>query len=365
MYAVEMLPADHGDCLWVEWGAPAAPLRMLIDGGTPGTWRPLRQRIEALPRNARRFELLVVTHIDADHIGGAIELLRDTTLGVTFGDVWFNGARELAAAEGAKSVMQGEALSALLRQRNLPHNEAFQGGPAMIDEGDTLPCVTLRGGMTLTLLGPDRAALVRLKTTWQRECDAAGIAPGTGSTEADRRRKSGPASRRRAEAALTPARVDALLDTPFVQDDGEANGSSIAFLAECEGARALFAGDAWPDALMRALERWFARAGNAPIALDALKLPHHGSRKNLDWSFLQRFDTRRYLLSTDGDLFQHPDRETLAHLLRYGGERIEIVGNYASPRMVALADADLRRAFGHTVTLPPVDRPGVRVELRP
>jgi len=364
MYAVEMLPAEHGDCLWIEWGPATAPFRMLIDGGPPRTGALLRARIEALPRAQRRFELLVVSHIDADHIGGILDLLRDDTLGVQFGDVWFNGARALAAAEGTKSVMQGEALSALLRAKNLPHNRAFDGGPVMVPEAGALPCVTLAGGMVITLLGPDRECLVRLKSTWDRDCAEAGVAPDAGGVDADRRRKSGP-TRRRPEKALTSAEIDNLVDSPFTQDDAPANGSSIALLAECEGARVLFAGDAFPDTLMRSLERWFARAGSAPVALDAFKLPHHGSRNNLDWSLLQRFDCARYLVSTDGDLFQHPDRETLARVVRYGGERVEIVGNYATPRMVALGDAALCRAEKHTVTLPPVDRPGIRVELRP
>ncbi len=364
MYAVEMLPAEHGDCLWIEWGPPAAPHRMLIDGGPPRTGTLLRERLAALPRAERRFELLVVSHIDADHIGGILELLRDDSLGVTFGDVWFNGAREIAAAEGTKSVMQGEALTALLRARGAPVNRAFGGGPVMVGDDGSLPCVTLPGAMVLTLLGPDRECLGRLKSTWDRDCADAGIAPGTGTVEADRRRKSAP-TRRRPEKAMTPAELDALVDGPFVQDNAPANGSSIAFLAECEGARVLFPGDAWPDTLMRSLERWFARAGNAPVALAAFKVPHHGSRNNLDWSLLQRFDCPRYLVSTNGDLFQHPDRETLARLVRYGGDRVEIVCNYASPRMVALGDAALRQAEGHTVTLPPVDRPGIRVELRP
>jgi glyoxylase-like metal-dependent hydrolase (beta-lactamase superfamily II) len=39
----------------------------------------------------------VVSHIDADHIGGVIELLEDTALGVSFGDIWFNGYRHLPA----------------------------------------------------------------------------------------------------------------------------------------------------------------------------------------------------------------------------------------------------------------------------
>lgn len=181
MYAVEMLPAEHGDCLWIEWGPSAAPYRMLLDGGPPRTGTLLRERLAALPRGQRRFELLVVSHIDADHIGGILVLLRDDSLGVTFGDVWFNGAREVAAAEGTKSVMQGEAFTALLRARGAPVNRAFGGGPVMVGDDGSLPCVTLPGAMVLTLLGPDRECLGRLKSTWDRDPRSGGLVGAAGA----------------------------------------------------------------------------------------------------------------------------------------------------------------------------------------
>ena len=33
MLKIEMLLAGHGDCLWIEYGDPQAPRRVLIDGG--------------------------------------------------------------------------------------------------------------------------------------------------------------------------------------------------------------------------------------------------------------------------------------------------------------------------------------------
>ena len=37
MLTVEMLPAEHGDCLWVQYGDPGRPSVLLIDGGTGAT----------------------------------------------------------------------------------------------------------------------------------------------------------------------------------------------------------------------------------------------------------------------------------------------------------------------------------------
>ena len=53
----------------------------------------------------------MLTHIDADHISGAIPLFTDDEVCDRFDDVWFNGWDQL---RGFLSVAQGEAFSDLL-----------------------------------------------------------------------------------------------------------------------------------------------------------------------------------------------------------------------------------------------------------
>jgi hypothetical protein len=71
---IEMLPAEEGDALWIEYGDPKSPRRMLIDGGTMDTHPALRAKIAGL-KGKRRFELMAVTHIDNDHIDAMVKLL--------------------------------------------------------------------------------------------------------------------------------------------------------------------------------------------------------------------------------------------------------------------------------------------------
>ena len=53
MINVELIQAAQGDCIWIEYGTDADSLqRILIDGGTQGTYKHLKNRIEIyLPRN--------------------------------------------------------------------------------------------------------------------------------------------------------------------------------------------------------------------------------------------------------------------------------------------------------------------------
>ena len=54
MFRIDMLPAGHGDCLWIEYGSKEESKRILIDGGTTGTYKRLKTRFENLPENDRK-----------------------------------------------------------------------------------------------------------------------------------------------------------------------------------------------------------------------------------------------------------------------------------------------------------------------
>ena len=103
MFRIEMLPAGHGDSLLVAYGDPQAPHYVLIDGGPYYVYRnkkyvarkTLSKRMTQLVADGGRLELLVITHVDADHIEGAVRLLANRTPDLKIEDVWFNGRKHL------------------------------------------------------------------------------------------------------------------------------------------------------------------------------------------------------------------------------------------------------------------------------
>ena len=78
---LEVLQADEGDCLLLHTGDP--PRRILIDGGPSGIYRTvLRPHLEALQaadaiEEPLPLDLVIVSHIDADHITGILDLLNE------------------------------------------------------------------------------------------------------------------------------------------------------------------------------------------------------------------------------------------------------------------------------------------------
>jgi len=348
-----MLPAGHGDCVWIEYGEASALHRMLIDGGTDGTYMTLRARIESLPPGDRHFELLILTHVDADHIGGVLKLIADESLAVSFTDVWFNGFRHLPESDAEEfGPLQGEKLTSYLISRRLGWNAAFHGKAAAVPHDGPLPVIPLKGGLELTVLSPDPEKLRELRPVWVRECRNAGLDP----TIARAMPKELPPG---IESMGTPD-VGALASSDFTEDDAEANGSSIAVLAAFSGRRLLLAGDAHPSALESGIDR-LVGAGQQ-LALDAFKLPHHGSKANVNRRLLERVACERYLFSTNGAHFRHPDQEAVARVIKFGrsgGRRPTLFFNYRTPHNAPWDQGTLARRYDFQVVFPPQGTEGL------
>lgn len=354
MFRIEMLPALHGDALWIEYGQPDRPRRVLIDGGPKAAASAVRERIAALPAGDRHLELLVVTHIDADHIEGAIELLEDEGLQLTIGDVWFNGWRHLPGSGFEEfGPVQGEKLTMLLDRPNGPWNAHFGRSTVMVSESGELPSHSLDGGLTLTVLSPGKPQLALLKPVWDRVCREAGIDPHKPKLE--------PPEPPAGFESMGPLDIDALAAKPFQQDTSEANGSSIALLAEFEGRRALFTGDAYSPVLGDSIARLASLRGENRLALDAFKLPHHGSKSNVDASLLEKITCGRFLFSTSGARFRHPDKEAVARVIKYGGPDVALVFNYRSEFTEIWDDPSLKARYRYRTQYPETGQQGIAI----
>jgi glyoxylase-like metal-dependent hydrolase (beta-lactamase superfamily II) len=88
MFDVYVLPAHRGDAL-------DRIRTVVVDGGITKTGREaLRAMIDARQKPLN-FELLVITHIDLDHIEGIIEILQDLPPDISFKEICFNGWDQL------------------------------------------------------------------------------------------------------------------------------------------------------------------------------------------------------------------------------------------------------------------------------
>lgn len=363
MFTIELLPAKGGDCLWIEYGKPGDTKIVIVDGGERPTIEALKQRIAAacVTRNEKVLdvELMVVTHIDNDHIEGALELLQAEPALIRARDVWFNGKPQLQAlpardpsrpkrprrpraGSGKGDLLgdddddaamddellgsrispadllgpaEGDRLSAVLAQRRIPWNRHKTWGDRAVvvpDEGP-LPHAVLEGGMKLTLLGPTMDELYRLSAKWPEVL--------SGRDEPARP----PADLLGEQETWPPVWSDKL-----GRDASRANGSSIMLLAEYAGESLLLTGDGHAPTLAEGLARLQEDRvlGTAPVSLSAYKVSHHGSSKNVNRDVIERMACSRYLISTDGIKHGHPDHQTMLRILRYSKQRPTFFFNY-------------------------------------
>lgn len=326
MFSLEMLAAGHGDCLWLEYGNGQKTHRMLVDGGTQNTASALRRRLESVPIERRRFELLVVTHVDADHLDGIYQLLQQPPDGLHFDEVWFNGYRHAEEAASYLGALTAEYFSRHLEAREKQQsgywNGAFDGKAVMAPSAGNFPRHCLSGGLRLTVLGPTREALVRLGHEWEE-------------TLAELKKKPGELTLLEPESEDTDAAaylggldVQSLAKRQFTEDKGAPNGSSIVLLAEYDGQRVLLCGDAFPSGIAAAVKRI---DDGGRLNLTAVKAPHHGSRKNNSNELYSSLSAKHFLLSTNGAHFKHPDPEAIARMLYNKGSDWAILHfNYRS-----------------------------------
>lgn len=316
MFKLEALPAKHGDALLLHFGSDQL---VVIDGGPATVFRNALQPRLAKIRDDRGLgesqpldiELMMVSHIDADHITGLLELvrkLRDAKDAMTPAPwrvkrFWLNAFEDTIADGGgasfaadlfagdlapsgisiveAASVRQGRELADILRRLGLDGNKPFNG---LVQYGAKKQ-VTI-GDLKLQVIGPNEANLELLRKDWAKKV-----------VEIIKKEKD------KEKAAARAA--DYLDKSPY-------NLSSIVVLAECDGKTMLLTGDGRGDHTLDELEK----AGllkNGTLRVDLLKLPHHGSSRDVKADYFETILAKHYVISADGN-YDNPDLETLEML---------------------------------------------------
>lgn len=331
-FRITMLPARHGDALLVEYGRGETTRRFLVDGGPIRAYPELVDRLNDLPDGERGLELVVVSHVDTDHIEGLIRLFaeRRSRWPIEPADIWFNGWRHMEESQDLGG-REGDFLSALLHRRAFDEwNKAFHRNAVVVTPGRPLPEVVLEGGMKITLLSPDATRLQRMAGKWEKDVQKFGLEPGDLDAAWDQLVK---ATRFHPEDGLLggPADFDATLTRQLTPDASKANGSSIAFLAEFEGRSCLFLADAHARVVCDSLKKLIP-PGQKRLKVDAFKMSHHGSRANISKELLSLVDAEHFLVSTNGDIHGHPDRAALEAVIRWSVRKPTFWFNYRNAR---------------------------------
>lgn len=322
---LDVLAAKHGEALLLRVDSQI----WLIDGGPSGVYqsaiRPhlyaLRATLDLVDDQPFPLSFVAVTHVDNDHVRGVLDLVRDVVEAEDhhqpspwkIGRLWHNSFGALVGDPGvnavsaslssdlsrlqeggpafaarAASIAEGGQLADLARRLDLDGNPPVDGlvlSPRSVSNGF--------GGAEVTVIAPSRQRLSALANEWEKK-------------------------------VKQPIDRGALAEAAAYVDNSVTNLSSIALHVVAEGVQLLLTGDARGDDILHGLEE-AQLLDHGIIHVDLLKVPHHGSDRNLTREFFEEVVADRYVISADGK-YENPSHEVLSWIVDTQGDRDYEIG---------------------------------------
>ena len=368
MFKLHAIQAEFGDCLLLEFGSAANRRFVLVDGGPPLNYQNhLKGVLKPLGQAGRVLDLVILSHVDADHIAGLVEFFSDLR------DQRANGAAELIkvnglwhnsfdraidsngeivprfqaalAAAGAQAVQvmasstialqgiaEGNTLRVLAMQLGVPINHGFNE----IITTTTAPNPVAFGDLKLQIVGPTPTNLEALHNDWIAWLDDH-------------------------EDAITRGEPLVMANS----DQSVPNLSSISVVAKVDGKTVLLTGDARSDHVLEGLTTAGLTDQAGKMHVDVLKLPHHGSDRNMTKKFFRTVTADQYVVSANGK-YGNPDLATLIWLVEAAHEQnraIEIIATNATPSTDKLLEEYPPNEFGYSLTTMPAGNHFITVDL--
>lgn len=336
---ITLFKASDGDCIFVRCVDDGKSFNLLVDAGRTSTIARLKKFIRGLPEGERRIDLFVVTHIDADHIAGAIALAKDAELASMVKAVWFNAAKHLPQDTLPMSVGQGKTFVELIEKSPWTWNEAAAGGAIVRKPGADPIKLREDGTISVHLMGPLPSGLTALANIWPL--------PDEPSEPEESDEEPSEVS-----MAIGPAPdVEALAKAEYSADDTVPNQSSIAFVLNHGGRRILIGADSHAETLTAAIDEDF----NGHLKVDVATLSHHGSRRNTSPELADRITACTWTVSTQGGgkhLFPHG--ESIARILKrkQSGNHLRFAFNSEHREAVIWDHPASKNSYGYSTVYP-------------
>lgn len=289
-----VLKAFNGDCILVKtFTSEQEEFIVLVDGGTASTFdRYLKHELKEI----KKIDLLVLTHIDSDHIGGLLRLFNNSLISeLDIVEIWINYPNLINVnLSGQIGFGQANKLKDLILQKK---------GNVVFKEITTAERFINRSGVSFTILSPTQKILDLLYERWnfdKNEPDvdidiASDLNTYTVSLE---------------ELSKLPFKPDKTVEQDIV------NASSISFIVSCPDKILLLLGDSRSEIIEHELEK-LGYNEESPFLCDYVKVSHHGSKNNTSEYLLKLLKTTNYIMSTNGGCSKtkHPSRDVIGKII--------------------------------------------------
>lgn len=326
-FEIDLLPVGSekksGDCIAMRYGnlekGKEHQTVIVVDGGYAGTWKntlkPHLIKFYDCEINAKlHIDLVILSHPDLDHVSGLVEMAKDEDVEIRhilmhrpweeLSPLWFKDGR---ITKNSLKERLGEAFEKAKEFDVLTKN---------ITKSDPEVGSYFFNDASITILGPT--------PDFYKICIA--------------------------NCEKTPQQRDNVVSQPHVQggkglygfepyikgrirwyndeNTSPINESSLIILFEYEGVKVLLTGDAGKQGLTNAI-KYAKMLGVKLNDCDIIKMPHHGSRKNVSPSIMNAFvgSEKLYYSCASDDLGHHPSLRLINLMNEMGFRQLSTSGS--------------------------------------
>jgi len=380
MISIKMFKAENGDAFLLNFDNKQ---NILIDMGTPNTYEDeIKEELLELSQSGQKIDLLVVSHIDNDHIGGVIEFIKDNKEHniIKVDEVWHNSYRHLnftkkkvekinqkyktileniksrytpqVRKEGTSDITfeQGSSLASLLYKYNYSWNKSFCNEAIFTDNVVSKKIKDIN----IILLSPNQKKLDRLSSQWLSDLEDELYGFELSDEDLFNDAFEFYMSNKSSQDILLndcSSSIDINLKKLAeykAKDNSATNGSSLAFIIEYKGKKLLFLGDAHEDIILEKLN--ILKDDAYELKFDLVKVSHHGSKNNISNEMLNLISTDKFLFSTNSKYHSHPDAECLAKvILTNTDKKKELIFNYKTDNSEKIGDVEFYKTYNYSV----------------
>lgn len=365
---------------------------IIIDFGFKTTYNNIiKNDINSLAKKNKKLNLIILTHIDIDHIVGFIPFIKDMVnhnlIGVD--DIWFNNFEHVYKSVISKPITreykteiieeikcsthmntvdsyeeeigykEAETISGLIEQYSLKKllNKKNNNKAIYLKENESFREISLSKDIKIVLLSPYKKDLIELLKNWH-----------TFLMENNYKNElhiNNDMIKAFEAYHLNKEKLDHFnYDDTQSFDKSLINRSSIAFILHTKDKNVLFLADSHHDTIYNSISEYLKYKKKTKLRLDLVKVSHHGSKNNISDKLLELLESSRYLICTNGAIFNHPDFECLKKIITKQSSFKTIYFNYPlnNNTLEYLNNFD-RSKYNYNLIINNEDEPCLAIEL--
>lgn len=388
---INMYPADAGDAFLIKFSNGK---NIIIDMGYDTTYELYMKRdLTELKRLGSKIDLMIISHIDEDHISGAIKffqenLFSNNTKIIDVDEVWHNSYRHLQIKKDnvlsnndkefgildeiknsnsiekrdkineskEVSANQGSTLASYLYKYNYNWNESFGYEAACVEN----KCNCSLDKIQINVISPDSKKLKNLSRKWlsflrSKKFDFKITKDEIFDDAYEFYIKNIDDFKVDENEEVSYTKTEFNIETLKLieeekKDNSESNGASIGIEIIYEKVKMLFLGDCHEDIIVKNVLNEYKN--DYEEYYDVIKIPHHGSlRNNSKWvNFVKG---KYYIFSTNGKAHkEHPSIEVISKIIsknKGNKEKIYLVFNYKVDCIVNFDCEELKNIYNYEI----------------